>query len=187
MLLFMERLIIAVAAFQPELRRVLIRIGRPRFWVGSSSKLSRAVEAIIGAALEFASNRTGAIIVLEQRVALGEFVETGIRLDALVSAELLRTIFQPGTALHDMAVLIRGDRIVAANVQLPLAEEGSVGGTELGSRHRAAIGITTGSDAVCLVVSEETGRISIAQEGRLHRGLDEPTLRRYLSELVLRT
>jgi diadenylate cyclase len=178
-------LIIAVAAFQPEIRRVLIRIGRPRFWSGSSSKLSRAVEAIISAALEFSSSRTGAIIVLERRVALGEFVETGIRLDALVSSELLRTIFRPGTALHDMAVIIRGDRVVAANVQLPLAEAGSVDGVELGSRHRAAIGITTGSDAVCLVVSEETGNISIAQDGRLHRGLEEPTLRRCLSEFLL--
>ncbi|MCK4291675.1 MAG: diadenylate cyclase CdaA [Planctomycetes bacterium] len=177
-------LIIAVAAFQPEIRRVLIRIGRPRFWSGSSGQLSRATEQIIAAVADLSSSRTGAIIVLERRVALGEFIETGVRIDAAVTAELLKTIFYPGTALHDMAVIIRGDRVLAAKVQLPLAEAGSVGGVELGSRHRAAIGITTGSDALCLVVSEQTGRVSVAQNGKLSRDVDESVLRKYLAGTV---
>jgi len=177
-------LIIAVAAFQPEIRRVLIRIGRPRFWSGSSGQLSRATEQIIAAVADLSSSRTGAIIVLERRVALGEFIETGVRIDAAVTAELLKTVFYPGTALHDMAVIIRGDRVLAAKVQLPLAEAGSIGGVELGSRHRAAIGITTGSDALCLVVSEQTGRVSVAQDGKLSRDGDESVLRKYLAGTV---
>jgi len=178
-------LIIAVAAFQPEIRRVLIRIGRPRFWSGSSQQLSRTVEGIITAVTELSSSRTGAIIVLERRVALGEFIETGVRIDARVTAELLKTIFYPGTSLHDMAVMIRGDRVVAARVQLPLAEAGTIGGVELGSRHRAAIGITIGSDAVCLVVSEQSGKISIAENGKLRRGVGESSLRKCLAGVVL--
>jgi diadenylate cyclase len=177
-------LIIAVAAFQPEIRRVLIRIGRPRFWSGSSGQLPRPSEQIIAAVADLSSSRTGAIIVLERRVALGEFIETGVRIDAAVTAELLKTIFYPGTALHDMAVIVRGDRVLAAKVQLPLAEAGSVGGVELGSRHRAAIGITTGSDALCLVVSEQTGRVSVAQDGKLSRDVDESALRKYLAGTV---
>ena len=177
-------LIIAVAAFQPEVRRVLIRIGQPRFWVSSSRQLSKVVEEMIMAVTQLSAARRGAIIVIERRVALGEFVETGVRVDGQVTAELLKTIFYPGTALHDMAVIIRGDRIVAASVQLPLAEVGSVDGTELGSRHRAAIGITAGSDAACLVVSEETGIISLAENGRLTRGVDESDLRKYLSRVL---
>ena len=177
-------LIVAVAAFQPEVRRVLIRIGQPHFWVSSSRQLSRTVEEMITAVTQLSAAKRGAIIVIERRVALGEFIESGVQIDGKVTAELLKTIFYPGTTLHDMAVIIRGDRIVAASVQLPLAEVGSVGGTELGSRHRAAIGITAGSDAACLVVSEETGIISLAENGRLTRGMDESDLRKYLSNAL---
>jgi len=177
-------LIIAVAAFQPEIRRVLIRLGQPRFWSGSLQHLSRTVEELITALTELSAARIGAIIVIERRVALGEFIETGVRIDAKVTAELLKTIFHPGTALHDMAVIIRGDRVVAAGVQLPLAEAGTVDGVELGSRHRAAIGITTGSDATCLVVSEETGIISLAENGKLTRNADESRLRKRLASVL---
>jgi len=177
-------LIIAVAAFQPEIRRVLIRLGQPRFWAGSLHQLTRTVEELITAVTELSTARVGAIIVIEQRVALGEFIETGVRIDAKVTADLLRTIFHPGTALHDMAIIIRGDRVVAASVQLPLAEAGSIGGVELGSRHRAAIGITTGSDATCLVVSEETGVISLAKDGRITRNIDESVLRKHLTNVI---
>ncbi len=173
-------LIIAVAAFQPEIRGALIRIGRTSFLTRSSHLLSRTAEEIITAVTELAAAKTGAIIVIERRVALGEFIETGIDLDARVTAELLKTIFHSGTALHDMAVIIRGDRAAAASAQLPLAEAGSINGVELGSRHRAAIGITTGSDAICLVVSEETGIISIAQNGLMTRGVSESQLRKRL-------
>jgi len=177
-------LIIAVAAFQPEIRRVLMRIGQPRFLSGSSARPSMITEQIVSAVSALSSSRTGAIIVFERRVALGEFIETGVRLDAIISSELLRTIFYTGTALHDMAVIIRGQRIAAAKVQLPLAEPGSVDGVELGSRHRAAIGITMGSDAICVVVSEETGTVSVAQNGKLRRNVDEDTLRKYLAGAV---
>ena len=177
-------LIIAVAAFQPEIRRVLIRLGQPRFWSGPLQRLSRTVEELITALTELSAARIGAIIVIERQVALGEFIETGIRIDAKVTAELLKTIFHPGTALHDMAVIIRGDRVVAAGVQLPLAETGSIGGVELGSRHRAAIGITAGSDATCLVVSEETGIISLAENGKLTRNADESRLRKRLASVI---
>ncbi len=170
-------LIIAVAAFQPEIRRALMRLGQPTFLVGSSRQVVRTVEEIVGAVAELAAAKTGAIIVVERRVALGEFNETGVRLDSNISAELLKTIFFPGTALHDMAVVIRGDRVVAAGVQLPLAELGSVDGVQLGSRHRAAIGITAGSDAVCVVVSEETGAISLASDGKLVRNVGAEQLR----------
>ncbi|MDD5326569.1 MAG: diadenylate cyclase CdaA [Phycisphaerae bacterium] len=173
-------LIIAVAAFQPEIRRALMRIGRTDFLARSSRLLSRSAEEIIAAVTGLAAIKTGAIIVIERQVALGEFIETGVSLDAKVTAELIKTIFYPGTSLHDMSLIIRGDRIVAAGVQLPLAEAGSVDGTELGSRHRAAIGITTGSDAICLVISEETGVISVAQNGTLTRNLDELQLRNCL-------
>jgi len=176
-------LIIAVAAFQPEIRRVLMRIGRPSFLAGSS-RIAGTVEEIIAAVTELSRAGIGAIIVIEKRVALGEFVETGVRIGARVSSELLKTIFAPGTALHDMAVIIRGDRILAARVQLPLAEAGSISGVELGSRHRAAIGITAGSDATCLVVSEETGAISLARNGKLTREISESQLRYHLTGMM---
>ncbi len=174
-------LIIAVAAFQPEIRRALMRLGQPTFLIGNSRQVIRTVEEIVSAVTELAASKTGAIIVIERRVALGEFIETGVRLDSNISAELLKTIFYPGTALHDMAVVIRGDKIVAAGVQLPLAEPGSVDGVQLGSRHRAAIGITAGSDAICVVVSEETGVVSVAGDGKLTRNLNAEQLREILS------
>lgn len=177
-------LIIAVAAFQPEIRRALIRIGRARLIAGPSLQLVRTAEEIIAAVVELSASKTGAIIVIEKRVALGEFIETGVQIDAKVSASLLKTIFQQGTPLHDMAVIIRGDRIVAARVQLPLAEAGSIDGITLGSRHRAAIGITSGSDATCLVVSEETAGISIAQSGTLIRNVTESQLRMHLTSTM---
>ena len=174
-------LIIAVAAFQPEVRRALMRIGQSHFWSSTSQQLSRTVEELVVAVIELSDARIGAIIVIERRVALGEFLETGVRIDARVTSDLLKTIFQPGTALHDMAVIIRGDRIVAARVQLPLTE---ASGVRLGSRHRAAIGITTGSDAICLVVSEETGIISLAENGKFTRNMDESRLKKHLASVL---
>lgn len=177
-------LIIAVAAFQPEVRRALMRIGQSHLWSGASQQLSRTVEELVAAVIDLSAARIGAIVVIEKRVALGEFIETGVRIDARVTSELIRTIFQPGTALHDMAVLIRGDRIVAARVQLPLAEPAGMDSAGLGSRHRAAVGITTGSDAVCLVVSEENGVVSIAENGKLTRNMDESMLKKHLAGVL---
>jgi len=177
-------LIIAVVGFQPEIRRALIRIGRAGFLASSSQQLAKTVEEIITAATELSAAKIGALIVIEKRVALGEFIETGVQIDAKVTAQLLKTIFLPGTPLHDMATIIRDDRVVAAKVQLPLAEAGSVNGVELGSRHRAAIGITTGSDATCLVVSEQTGIISLAHSGKLTRNISESELRKHLTSAM---
>jgi diadenylate cyclase len=177
-------LVVAVAAFQPEIRRALIRIAQPRFLGGRSRELSRTVEEIISAVMDMSASRIGAVIVIERRVALGEFVETGIRLDAKVSAELLKTIFHEGTVLHDMAVIVHGDRIVAASVQLPLAEAERIGDVELGSRHRAAIGMSSGCDASVIVVSEETGIVSIASNGKLVRNIDESQLREHLMSIM---
>ncbi len=177
-------LVIAVAAFQPEIRRALIRIGRPGFMIGSSRQLAKTVEEIVTAVSDMSANKTGAIIVIEKKVALGEFIESGVRIESQVSAELLKSIFYPNSPLHDMAVVIRGDKIAAARVQLPLAEAGSIDGFQLGSRHRAAIGITSGSDATVIVVSEETGIISIAQSGKLIRKINESQLRMHLNSTM---
>jgi diadenylate cyclase len=177
-------LIIAVAAFQPEIRRALIRIGQPRFLAGSTQYLKRTTEEIITAVYNLSETRTGAIIVIEGKVALGEFIDSGVRIDARVTSDLLKCIFHRGNVLHDMAVIIRSDRIAAARVQLPLAESDSIEGVELGSRHRAAMGITLGSDAVCVVVSEETGIVSIAQNGKLSRHVSEDQLRKHLKEIM---
>lgn len=179
--------ILAVAAFQPEIRRALIRIGQAGFLSSSPQQLSRTVEEVINAVTQLAETRTGAIIVIEQQVALGEFVETGVRIDAKVTADLIKTIFYPGTALHDMALIIQGDRIVAARVQLPLAESESFKGRQLGSRHRAAVGVTLGSDAIVIVVSEETGTVSLAINGNLIRNVSEAQLRRHLTTAVVET
>ena len=173
-------------AFQPEIRRALMRIGQASF-LSSSQQLSRSVEEIINAVTILATTRTGAIMVIQQQVGLAEFIETGIKIDSKVTAELIKTIFYPGTSLHDMAIVIQGDRIVAARVQLPLAEAGAVDGIELGSRHRAAIGVTVSSDAIVIVVSEETGIISLAMNAQLIRNVDETQLRRHLTTAVVET
>ncbi|MCI0499647.1 MAG: diadenylate cyclase CdaA [Planctomycetales bacterium] len=177
-------LIISVAAFQPELRRGLIRIGQTRLFGSSPQQLTRSVEEIIKAVSQMAADRTGAIIVVPQQVALGEFIETGVRIDAKVTSDLIQTIFYDGTPLHDMAMIIQADRIVAARVQLPLAEASSRFG-QLGSRHRAAIGVTSGSDAIVIVVSEETGIVSLAMEGNLVRNVSEAQLRRHLTTALV--
>lgn len=178
-------LIIAVAAFQPEIRRGLMRIGQARFLSGSSpQQLTRSVEEIITAVSQMAADRIGAIIVIPQQVGLQEFIETGVRVNAKVTCDLIKTIFYPGSALHDMAMVIQADRIVAARVQLPLAESSSKFG-QLGSRHRAAIGATTSSDAIVIVVSEETGIVSVAMDGNLIRNVSEAQLRRHLTTALV--
>lgn len=180
-------LIIAVTAFQPEIRRGLTRLGQSSlFGTTSTQQLTRSVEEIITAVSQMAAVRTGAIIVIPQQVALGEFIESGVRIDAKVTNELIKTIFYPGSPLHDMAAVIQGDRIIAARVQLPLAESSSRFG-QLGSRHRAAIGVTSSSDAIVIVVSEETGIVSVAIDGNLIRNISEAQLRRHLTTAVVET
>lgn len=180
-------LIVAVTAFQPELRRALIRIGQAELFTSNSpQQLSRCVEEIVEAVNQMSAEKIGAIIVIPQQVPLGEFVETGVRVDAKVTSELIKTIFYEGSPLHDMAMIIEGDRIIAARVQLPLAEaDNSVYG-RLGSRHRAAVGVTNTSDAIVIVVSEETGILSIAKNGQLIRNVSESQLRSHLHTAVIK-
>jgi len=168
--------------FQPELRRALEKLGRTGSALTSSSReqeMGRVIEGIAAASDVLSRHRHGALIVLERETGLGEHIDTGIAMDAAVTPELLETIFFPNTALHDGAVIIRDDRIVAAACVLPLVEN-LVGERHMGTRHRAALGVTVGTDAVVVVVSEETGIISIAHNGRMIRHLDVKRLQKIL-------
>lgn len=168
-----------VIVFQPELRRALVRLGEARIFRSTGLRRARVIEEVITASSYLSQHKIGALIVIERQVGLDGIIESGTRLDATVTCELLKTIFWPGSALHDMAVVIRGDRIVAAGVQLPLAEADQFS-SELGSRHRAACGLSVEADSLVVVVSEETGKISIAERGRLERGLSIDGLRTLL-------
>jgi diadenylate cyclase len=169
--------------FQPELRRALERLGRSApFLMGRSSREAAAqqvIHEVILAVETLARERTGALIVLEGDTGLEEHIESGERIDAGVSARLLTTLFFPGTPLHDGAAIIRGDRIVSAACVLPLTNRDLADGS-LGTRHRAAVGITEQNDALAIVVSEETGIISVARNGRIARRLDAQRLRTIL-------
>ena len=168
--------------FQPELRRALERLGRTgRIFSRSrdTTTTSILISELVSTCSRLSQLRTGAIIVLEDQTGMREIIETGVRIDSLIDTELLLTIFHPGTPLHDGAVIIQDERIVAASCVLPLTQR-SLSDTSLGTRHRATIGITEDSDALALVVSEETGSISAARNGRLARRLDERRLRRVL-------
>ncbi|AQQ10349.1 DisA bacterial checkpoint controller nucleotide-binding protein [Sedimentisphaera cyanobacteriorum] len=176
-------LVTAVAAFQPELRRALIRIGQAGISPSARPDVERALEEVLIAVNNLSEQKTGAIIVFEGRVGLRDYIETGVRMDAAVSSQLLETIFYEGTPLHDLAVIIRGDRIVAGSIQLPLAEIGSLDDSQLGSRHRAAVGISQASDATALVVSEETGTISLAVDGKLERNVKKTEIKKQIAEL----
>jgi diadenylate cyclase len=173
-----------VILFYPELRYALEEVGRVQFWRNRLLLLPKAnVERLIGelvrVSVSMSSKHVGALIVLEREEGLDDLLSTGVPLDAEVSAELLGTLFHPGSALHDGAVIIRGDRIVAAGCVLPLTERPGIG-SDIHTRHRAAIGVSERSDALVIVVSEETGSISISTEGRLIRGLKEEVLQQRL-------
>jgi diadenylate cyclase len=177
-------LLVAIpVVFQPELRRLLERLGRSTggflSWRSQETVLRRVIETISQACSQLSLNRHGALVVLERETGLQDIIETGVYIDAEVSRDLLLTIFFPNTALHDGAVIIRQDRIVAAACVLPLSAADG-GDRHLGTRHRAALGVTEGSDAITVVVSEETGIISIAHNGRMIRRLDEKRLAKIL-------
>lgn len=168
-----------VIVFQPELRRALVRIGEARLFRSSGLRKARVIEELLGAVEYLSQNKIGALIAIERQVGLAGVVEAGTRLNAEVTRELLNTIFWPGSALHDMGVVIHGDRMVAAGVQFPLAE-GEQFSSELGSRHRSAIGLSQETDALIVVVSEETGTVSLAERGQLLRNLSIDRLRTLL-------
>ena len=182
--------------FQPELRRALEQLGRKNllssvFNLSSGAAvdeqaakvIEKTKSEIIKACVEMSKARTGALIVIEQEVRLSEYERTGIFLDSMVSSQLLMNIFEHNTPLHDGAVFIRNNRIVAATCYLPLSDNMLLS-KELGTRHRAGVGISEVSDSITLIVSEETGMISIAHDGMLFRGLNQEELREKLSTLM---
>ncbi len=178
-------LIVAIPiVFQPELRRALEQLGQGRFFsqvmvYREEVDVSRMIDELARAADRLSRSRTGALMVIERQTGLAEYAATGTAIDAAVSAALLENIFVPNTPLHDGAAIIRGDRVVAAAAFLPLTDSAQPG-SELGSRHRAAIGISEQSDAMAVAVSEETGWVSVAIEGRLYRRLEDRALREML-------
>jgi diadenylate cyclase len=165
--------------FQPELRRALEHLGRGRFFTKGDvleQELDILLEEINKAVLQLSKTKTGAIIILEQETGLNEHLETGTHIDSSVTGELLINLFVPNTPLHDGALIIRKNRIAAAGCFLPLTQNQNLS-KELGTRHRAALGITEISDALAIVVSEETGVVSFAMEGKLARYLDAKSLK----------
>ncbi len=166
-----------IVIFQPELRRGLIRLGESPIFGRKIEVATETVDAVSEAAAYLSKARFGGLIVVERSTPLKGLAEGGTLIDAHVSSRLLQTIFFPGSALHDLAVLIKDDRIKAAGVQLPLANAEDTPDATLGSRHRAALGISNESDALVVVVSEETGTITLAERGELTRGLNEAELR----------
>lgn len=181
----------ALVVFQPELRRALEKLGEKNllsnfsfFDKGRENQRfsDETLEAIVRACYSMGSVKTGALIVVERAIHLTEYERTGIELDCLVSEQVLLNIFEHNTPLHDGAVIIRGDRIISATCYLPLSDNMQIS-KALGTRHRAALGMSEVSDALILVVSEETGLVSLAMDGKLSRGVDAEYLRERLSQI----
>ncbi len=179
-------LVAIVVIFQPELRRALEYLGRSRitnvFGEVDKEEAKRIVGQFVEAVDSMSASRTGALIVIEREIALNDIVETGTIIDAQITAQMIGTIFYEGTPLHDGAVIVRGDKLYAAGCVLPLTQNKELN-KELGTRHRAGIGITENSDALVIIVSEETGVISVAQNGRLTRFLDGKSIEKKLLNL----
>ena len=174
--------IAVIVIFAPEIRRALVHFGKTPFLSGFSSiNRSEFYDEIVLASTTLAGRRTGALIVIERDIGLKNYIESGIALDSLVSYDLLVTIFDPSVPLHDGAAIIENNRVAAAACFLPLTVN-PVLSKELGTRHRAAIGVTEETDAVAIVVSEETGSISLASNGNIERFLDADRLRVRLRE-----
>ncbi|MDA8193108.1 MAG: diadenylate cyclase CdaA [Thermaerobacter sp.] len=174
--------------FQPELRRALEQLGQGRFFRENLMNheevdMNRVIDEVARAADHLSRNRTGALFVMARHTGLAEYVATGTPIGAVVSSALLENLFVPNTPLHDGACIIRDGRVVAAAAFLPLTDSAQPG-SELGSRHRAALGISEQSDAIAVAVSEETGWISVAAEGRLYRRLEDRSLREMLTRYL---
>lgn len=181
-----------VVIFQPELRKALEQLGRKNlltnlfsFDFGKTNEerfSERTINELVKACYEMGKVKTGALIVIEDAVILAEYERTGIELDALLTSQLLINIFEKNTPLHDGAIIVRRDRVVSATCYLPLSDNMLLS-KDLGTRHRAAIGISEVSDSMTIVVSEETGKISLAQGGKLERDLDQEQLRECLKKM----
>lgn len=183
-------LIALVIIFQPELRKALENLGEKNFFgkifnfsKSDECKFSdRTIEELIKACYVMGKVRTGALIVIEDEILLNEYIRTGIDIDAILSSQLLINIFEKNTPLHDGAVIVRGDRVVSATCYLPLSDSLSLS-KNLGTRHRAAVGVSEVSDSLTIVVSEETGKVSIASKGQIYHGIDADFLREKLQYL----
>lgn len=179
--------IAVVVVLQPELRRALEELGRKKFFaslmpfdkVQTERFSDKTVNDLVKASFEMGKVKTGALMVIEQNVKLTEYERTGIEVDGLISSQLLINIFEHNTPLHDGAVIIRGNRVVSATCYLPLSDNMEIS-KELGTRHRAGVGISEVTDALTIIVSEETGHVSVTYEGKLYRNLDANTLREKL-------
>ena len=176
-----------VVIFQPELRRALVRLGETPFFRSTPKDIAYIVNEISSAAGYLSKAKFGAIVALERQIGLAGLVEGGTPLNAELSSRLLQTIFFPGSALHDLAVLIKGRTVSAAGVQLPLAEAAEMPDPSLGSRHRAAVGLSKECDAIVVVVSEETGSIRLAERGHLSESLTTDQLKEQLEKRLTRT
>lgn len=174
-----------IVIFQPEIRRALAEIGKQSVFASRVSERIM-VDNIAGAVTLLSSKKIGALVAVQREIGMRAIQETGIRIDSAVTSELLASIFYPMTPLHDGGVVIEKNRIKAAGCLFPLSQQDKLSKT-LGTRHRAALGLTEETDALVVVVSEETGSISFAYKGRLTRGLDEARLRRMLSAILLRS
>jgi diadenylate cyclase len=194
--LFNVGMIAIIVVFQPELRHALEQLGRKNFLSGfftfesmknkdEDKENEKAADEICRATFEMAKVKTGALIVMEHTILLDEYERTGIAIDSAISSQLILNIFEHNTPLHDGAVIIRDNRITAATCYLPLSDNLSIS-KELGTRHRAAIGISEASDSLTIVVSEETGKVSTAKEGVLYRDLNEEELKEQILELKKR-
>lgn len=182
-------IIAVIIVFQPELRRALEQIGRKNifanFNIGDESRnvnekfSDRTINELIKATYELAKTKTGALVVIEQEVSLSEYERTGIDIDSVISSQLLINIFEHNTPLHDGAVIIRHDRIVSATCYLPLSDNMELS-KELGTRHRAGVGVSEVTDSLTIIVSEETGKVAVALEGKIYRNIDGEQLRKYL-------
>ena len=183
-------IIAAVVIFQPELRKALEQLGQKKYFKSilpftekkdKGERFSdKTVNELVRACFELAKNKTGALIVIEQDILLTDYEKTGIPVDGIVTSQLLINIFEHNTPLHDGAVIVRGDRIVSATCYLPLSDNMQIS-KELGTRHRAAVGISEVTDTMTLVVSEETGNVSIAIAGELIRAVDQDYLKKKLT------
>jgi diadenylate cyclase len=175
-----------IVLFQSDIRRALAHFGRAPFfqYFAKTEAVEESIEEIVVAVSMLSSQRIGAIIAVERQIGLRNYIEGGIRLDAVLTYDLLRSIFLPSSPLHDGAVIVQEDRVAAAACFLPLTVNPKLS-KELGSRHRAAIGLTEENDSVAVVVSEETGSISLVVDGQIERGLDADTLRGRLRSLIL--
>ena len=171
-----------IVVFQPEIRRVLDRLGRTGWQLALVRQDQEGtIDVAVRAAARLARQRYGALVVFERETGLQEVIDTGVELNAELSAELLGSIFMPNTPLHDGAVIVRGDQVIAAGCTLPLTD--SPLRADLGMRHRAAVGITEGTDAIVIVVSEERGTLGLAAQGRMRANLDEAEARTRLRRM----